>query len=296
MSYASQQAFEGLGELVEDLMERLEAAEAKAEEQEVAWETKLEEQRVAWGAQMEQLEARNNQLEQRLQDEVASAMANLGARVEVMEGMIGPTMDETTQLVRYDLSGGSGGRGGESVYTAPDGTVVTSSMASHIEATRGPYYYIEYLFSGTQTGASNDEWLVGPANSATLTFSLPLVPLVMVRLHTQGKYPHHGITEFDLSVEYGPEEDRDPFLVSRSGFGRNEWVEVPIPSSRVAGLRFDFRTTTKYLAVDSIELLMHPGSFSNLFHAVTPLLRGTVVEVNTPCSGYGDDSCASSSQ
>merc|ERR1711916_196533 len=119
MSYASQQDFEAL---VDDLMERLEAAEAKAEEQE---------------AEISSLRTKNAALEERmkerLDEQVQSVINTLGTAHEALETMaketraclsqsgvlFGRPRENTTSLIALDLNGGSGGETGDTTYVAP---------------------------------------------------------------------------------------------------------------------------------------------------------------------------------
>ncbi|NUM33143.1 MAG: discoidin domain-containing protein [Candidatus Brocadiae bacterium] len=70
---------------------------------------------------------------------------------------------------RLSLSGGSGGRTGQTVYTAPNGTVVTSSSPVY---SNGNYYYMEYMFNQSYAnGSHTDYWLPIASGSATLVFA-----------------------------------------------------------------------------------------------------------------------------
>jgi len=66
------------------------------------------------------------------------------------------------------LSGGTGGLGGSYVYTAPDGTVVTSSAPVY---SNPPYYYMSYLFNQSYTGS--EYWLTNSSGTRTLSFDFP---------------------------------------------------------------------------------------------------------------------------
>jgi len=69
---------------------------------------------------------------------------------------------------RLNLSGGSGGRTGQTVYTA-NGTVVTSSSPVY---SNGNYYYMEYMFNQSYAnGSHTDYWLPIATGSATLIFA-----------------------------------------------------------------------------------------------------------------------------
>jgi len=69
-----------------------------------------------------------------------------------------------------DLSGGTGGTAGQTVYTAPSGAVVTSSDPTYSSS---PNYYLEYLFDGTTSPSGGTTyWLSNNASSGTLTIDL----------------------------------------------------------------------------------------------------------------------------
>jgi hypothetical protein len=72
---------------------------------------------------------------------------------------------------KLDLSGGRGGESGNTVYKAPDGTVVTSSSATY---TNTNFYYIQYLFDSVTNAASchTHYWLSDTSSSAGSAQSL----------------------------------------------------------------------------------------------------------------------------
>jgi len=62
-----------------------------------------------------------------------------------------------------DLSGGTGGTSGSTVYTASGGAVVTSPYGTY---NSGSNYWMEYLFDGaTNTGSTTDYWLTSGGTS-----------------------------------------------------------------------------------------------------------------------------------
>lgn len=75
----------------------------------------------------------------------------------------------SVELVKLDLSKGTGGRSGQRVYTAPSGVVVTSSAPTY---SNSYYYYMEYLFSATNAANAADYWLTSGGSPVTLTFDL----------------------------------------------------------------------------------------------------------------------------
>ena len=108
-------------------------------------------------------------------------------------------------LKKIDLSGGTGGRGGQTVYTAPNGVVVTSSAATY---NSNGYYYMEYLFNGTiitsqqsRTGGTGyDYWLTSSGGNQTLTFDFSALPTnVYERIRKIVVYPR---TRTDASSNY----------------------------------------------------------------------------------------------
>lgn len=94
--------------------------------------------------------------------------------------------------VLIDLSNGTGGTGGQYVYTAPNGVIVTSSAPVYAS---GANYYMGYLFNNSIT-MSKDQfdtyWLTNSSGNQTLTFDFgalgnPAIPTIAV-------YPRAGDT------------------------------------------------------------------------------------------------------
>ena len=250
MSYASQQAFEALGELVEDLMERLEAAEAKAD-------------KVA-GLQAEVAA---------LQDELATTRAELTAEVGTIHAELTAERESRHRTARalrnvqeqqlsensflLELGGGTGGQSEESVYASPSGLVVNSSHPTCRNSKN--HYHIEHLFSGTQTEGGADFWLVGPSKQALLEFVFP-APIIVsrIRLHTHRKNSAYGISSFTLTLVCESEVVAPP--ISRDDIPRGEWVELSLDQGLITKFTLDFATSTKYLGVNSIEVYVNPHS------------------------------------
>lgn len=72
--------------------------------------------------------------------------------------------------VKIDLSGGAGGGAGSTVYTAPNGVIVTSSAPVYPST---PYYYMSYLFNNSITmggSQASTYWLTSSSGNQTLTF------------------------------------------------------------------------------------------------------------------------------
>lgn len=67
----------------------------------------------------------------------------------------------------------SGGSSTSTVYTAPNGTVVTSSDTSYDNAN----YKMDWLFNGTTTAAIGSYWLTSGAATGTLTFNFSNSPI-----------------------------------------------------------------------------------------------------------------------
>jgi hypothetical protein len=91
-----------------------------------------------------------------------------------------PGIDWTTPR-KLDLSGGTGGRGGEYVYIPRPGITVSSSAPS---CPQNDWYFIEYLFKGPSTGRQHSEfWLTQSEGPQTLmiAFERP-VNVAMVRV------------------------------------------------------------------------------------------------------------------
>ena len=173
--------------------------------------------------------------------------------------------------VLLQLRGGNGGRTGQSVYTAPNGVVVTSSKPT---CKNSNYYYIEYLFSGTQTGSHTDYWLVKPVGAtkkATLTFAVPNpISLGSIRMHTHGVHNDRGITEFTLTLTCGS-ETLNP--ITHDAPPRGQWIDIPIDHAGVTSFAFDLVTTTTYLSVNSIEVYVNPQqALSTAIDGLLPFL------------------------
>ncbi len=90
-------------------------------------------------------------------------------------------------LYQLDLSGGSGGTSGQSVYTAKNGVVVTSSVKVY---TNSNYYYIQYLFDGIDnSGAANTYWLSDGGPTVTLDFDFFKILPQINRMNKITLYP-----------------------------------------------------------------------------------------------------------
>ena len=285
MSYASQQDFEALGELVDDLMERLEAAEAKAEEQE---------------AEISSLRTKNAALEERmkerLDEQVQSVINTLGTAHEALETMaketraclsqsgvlFGRPRENTTSLISLDLNGGSGGETGDTTYVAPCGVQVE---CSDVSCGNSPSYSIGYLFSGTQTGSGRDYWLCRLGEEATLTFTFPVpLPIAMVRVHTISTHSRHGITGFTLVANY---VDHDAASHTLASLSRGSWHAVPLAYGHVTSFTFHFFGNLDYIGANSIQVLLHPDVIPPLLRELG-LFHGETVGVSTPCGSAGD--------
>ena len=80
------------------------------------------------------------------------------------------------KLKKLDLSGGTGGKGGQKVYTAPNGVVVTSSAPVYDNSN---YYYMEYLFNSSIATAHQPTkyWLTNSSGNQTLIFDFSSLKL-----------------------------------------------------------------------------------------------------------------------
>ena len=164
--------------------------------------------------------------------------------------------DLATSPAPLPLGGGSGGRSGQSVYTSPNGVVVTSS---HPTYSNRNLYYMEYLFNGTHSGTHTDYWLVGATQQASLEFVLPFpMNINQIRLRTHGTHADRGIEAFTLTLAHGSEAVEPP--VNMDALPRGEWIEVPLDHGLITSFTFDFSTTTTYVAVTAIEVYVNPHS------------------------------------
>lgn len=68
---------------------------------------------------------------------------------------------------KVDLSGGTGGTSGQTVYTAPNGVVVTSSAPVYSNSN---YYYMEYMFNNSISSSYNVHSHFLSSGATTLTF------------------------------------------------------------------------------------------------------------------------------
>ena len=276
MSLVGQREFEQLSKLVEELLEWREEAEEELEELK-SKNTELEKKNI-------ELEAR---VEARMEEQKEAVEEILTTRVEGVEARLAEVERagwNEDGLIRVELGGGVGGRGGETEYVAPDGTTVVSSIPTY---TDGRKHWIEHLFSGTQRSTSDDSWLVRPGSSNTLTFLFPApLPLAMIRVHTTNAYPSFGISSFVLTVSRVDTEDvpLEQHVETRASLERDVWVECVLPSGGlVSEFVLDFSTNVQYLAADSIELLIHPSALPTLHDRMNFLLKPNTVSVNTPC-------------
>ena len=68
-----------------------------------------------------------------------------------------------------DMTSSNSGSAGQTVYTADNGVVVTSTAGSYNNST---YYYMAYMFNGDTTSTANDAyWLTSSSGTQTLTFN-----------------------------------------------------------------------------------------------------------------------------
>jgi archaellin len=94
--------------------------------------------------------------------------SGLGASLNELKFYTGCNEKGNLTATRYSLSGGSGGSGGQYVYTAPDGTTVTSTAPTY---NSGSNYWIEYLFDDEERyDITTDYWLTNSNGNQNLTF------------------------------------------------------------------------------------------------------------------------------
>ena len=124
-------------------------------------------------------------------------------------------------LKKIDLSGGTGGRANQRVYTAPNGVVVTSSANTY--NTPYNYYHMEYLFNGSIADANNQAtryWMTDSSGNQTLTFDfIAIGPSVYKNIRRIVVYPR---TRNDATSNYR-------ILVSSDGSSYTQivpWVTV----------------------------------------------------------------------
>ena len=71
---------------------------------------------------------------------------------------------------KMDFSGGSGGRGGEKMYVAPDGTKVS---ASHPIYVNNGYYFMQYMFDGSESMGQHTRYSLWHRGNVDLTVEFP---------------------------------------------------------------------------------------------------------------------------
>jgi hypothetical protein len=106
----------------------------------------------------------------------ATNTGTFSMRFEASDGINVSTRNSvfTNTIISFlDLNGGTGGGGGTAVYTAPNGTIVTSTVATY----NAPIYKIGNLFNNTLTDASTADtyWLTNGAGPTSLTFDFTSV-------------------------------------------------------------------------------------------------------------------------
>ena len=141
MSYASQQAFEALGELVEDLMERLEAAEARLEEQKTELDTVKEE-----------LASTKEEL-----DDVRGKVGNVANAAMFSLSLCDYSLESIkhTMEMYTNLAEGEGGDAGDNVYTAEGFSFISSSPGDRMHPMRNMFDYDSLLsFAGESLGGT----------------------------------------------------------------------------------------------------------------------------------------------
>lgn len=178
-----------------------------------------------------------------------SSKYNLGNMViDTLEDNSGFDLQQTTaaiangiltRLVMLNLSGGTGDGVGQTVYTAPNGVIVTSSAPIYGTANN---YYMSHLFNNTITVVSPDQhvtyWLTSSTGNQTLTFDFNAIGNPMITYIDV--YPR---TRDDASSNYR-------ILVSDDGIN---WIEkvpwVTVNTSTPYGTKntHNLNTATRYV-------------------------------------------------
>ncbi len=90
-------------------------------------------------------------------------------------------------LYQLNLSGGTGGTSGQTVYTARNGVVVTSSFGVYYNSN---YYYMGYLFDGIDDSAAfTTYWLSNGGTTVTLDFDFFSILTKIHYIHKMILYP-----------------------------------------------------------------------------------------------------------
>ncbi|WP_187422240.1 discoidin domain-containing protein [Neomoorella thermoacetica] len=166
-----------------------------------------------------------------------------------------------------DLSGGTGGTGGQTVYTAPNGVVVTSSVPVYTTSSNSAFYYMSYLFDGTITQASTQYttyWLTDSSGNQTLTFDFgtlgnPGIGGIVVYPRTRDDASsNYRILVSDDDVNY---TEIVPWVVNThdaaTPYGTRRKHEVNISSRYV---RFELTSNGPYTTLSEIEFYTGTGT------------------------------------
>jgi hypothetical protein len=158
-----------------------------------------------------------------------------------------------------DLSGGTGGRGTETVYTTPNGVVVTSTIGAYNSS---PNYWMEHMFDNTIQTANNQNdrmWLVGPVVEASLTFDFSLYTGYkgLKRIELFPKTRDDGRFKYIIEVSIDniewvqiTEEFRSDHVL---GYGNSVIHDVDIPET-TKFFRISMKREQTYISVDEIRI------------------------------------------
>ena len=170
----------------------------------------------------------------------ASTIGSAVLRMTATDGLHVVSRSQTLNFIIAAPISLSGGTSGTTVYTAPNGTVVTASDPVYDNTS----YRMIHMFNNTTTGAFGGYWLSNAASTGTLTFNFANSPVAY--LHAVQIFPRARDDTFTSVVN---------IQISPNGF---DWITLPntsinVTSATAYGFSQTFlltTTTNKYVRIN----------------------------------------------
>ncbi|MFH1725585.1 MAG: discoidin domain-containing protein, partial [Elusimicrobiota bacterium] len=162
--------------------------------------------------------------------------------------------DQTDSDVRVtDLRGGTGGQGGQTLYTAPDGTTAESSAPTWSHDTN---YYMEYLFSGGYENSPQQYWLANAEGDQTLAFAFPSTrDIGWIRVYPFSRVDARSNYKIEVSLDGQSWTEASGGFIDTAGTGEGQYIDTRVAAS-VRFVRFTL-TREKDLGVTINEIEFH---------------------------------------
>ncbi len=147
-----------------------------------------------------------------------------------------------------DLSGGTGGAYQSTVYTAPNGTVVTASSGAYSNG----YYEMKHMFNNTFGNGIDQYWLPLTGATTTLVINLnQIYYLTGIRVFVNTMYSHHQSKyQMEISPDGVNYTNITGSYISTGMSYDNTWAI----NTNVDYIRFTLVSTTDWLTINEIEL------------------------------------------